>query len=135
MRINFRRLEEICSALKPKYQSGKSFHVTFVYKKNKLLCIANNNYKKNHPYHKFGEYKAIKNGKKYQAGIHSECAALIKLGLEDCSDLTFVNLRVDNNGNPAISKPCANCQRLLDQVGYKKIFYYDGKQYTKYEQN
>lgn len=131
MAINFRRLEEITKALKPRLQSGKSFHVTFVYKKNKMICIANNNYKKNHPYHKFGKYNSTKNGKNYQAGIHSECAALIKLGEEDCSDFTFVNLRVDNNGDIAISKPCPNCQRLLDQVGYKNLWYYDGESYVK----
>jgi hypothetical protein len=129
MAINFKRLEEIAKALKPVHQSGKSFHVTVVYRKNKMLCIANNNYNKNHPYHKFGEYAATKGGD-YMAGIHSETAALIKLGLEDCSDLTFVNLRIDNNGNPAISRPCDNCQRVLDQIGYKKIWFYDGKQYV-----
>lgn len=128
MAINFKRLEEIAKALKPVHQSGQSFHVTVVYRKSKMLCIANNNYNKNHPYHKFGEYVPTKGGE-YFAGIHSETAALIKLGLEDCSDLTFINLRIDNNGNPAISKPCPNCQKLLDQIGYKKIWFYDGKEY------
>lgn len=127
--INFKRLEELTKALKPIHQSGKSFHVTVVYKKNKLLCIANNNYKKRHPHYKFGHYLATKGGN-YVAGIHSECAALIKLGQEDCSDLTFVNIRIDGNGKPAISKPCKNCQRLLNQVGFKKIWYYDGEKYT-----
>lgn len=129
MPINFKRLEEITKALKPIHQSGKSFHVTAVYRKNKMLCIAHNNYNKEHPYYKFGEYTPIKGGK-YSAGIHSETAALIKLGFEDCSDLTFVNIRIDNNGNPAISKPCENCQRVLDQIGYKRIWFYDGERYV-----
>ena len=129
MQINFKRLEEISKALKPVHQSGKSFHVTAVYRKNKMLCIGHNNYNKDHPYHKFGEYHPIKGGK-YSAGIHSEISALIKLGLDDCSDLTFVNLRIDNNGKPAISKPCDNCQRVLDQIGYRKLWFYDGEKYV-----
>ncbi len=132
MTINFKRLEEIAKALKPVRQSGRSFHVTFVYKKNKMLCVANNNYKKSHPYHRFGKYKSKKtNVGHYQAGIHSECAALIKLGLEDCSDLTFINIRISNNEEPAISKPCKNCQFLLDRIGYRALWYYNGKRYIQ----
>ena len=131
MAINFKRLEEIARALKPVYQSGRTFHVTAVYKKNKMLCIAHNNYNKKHPYHKFGVYKPLKDGSEnYTAGIHSECAALIKLGMEDCSDLTFVNIRIGSDGKTAISKPCDNCQRVLDQVGHKKIWFFDGQKYV-----
>lgn len=131
MAINFNRLEEISRALKPVHQSGRTFHVTFVYKKNKMLCIGHNNYNKKHPYHKFGVYKPFKDGgENYVAGIHSECAALIKLGMEDCSDLTFVNIRIGSDGNAAISKPCDNCQRLLNEVGHKRIWFYDGSRYV-----
>jgi len=131
MAINFKRLEEIAKALKPVSQSGKNFHVTFVYNKNKLLCVANNDYRKRHPYHKFGEYLPEIKTDRYIPGIHSECAAIIKMGLEDCSHLTFVNLRIDNNGNPAISKPCNNCSRLLNQIGFKQIIFFDGEKYIK----
>tara|TARA_R110000765_G_scaffold213066_1_gene318102 strand:- start:1208 stop:1603 length:396 start_codon:yes stop_codon:yes gene_type:complete len=129
--IKFKRLEEIAKALKPIHQSGKSFHVTVIFKKNKLLCIANNNYKKLHPWHKFGRYLPTKSEGVYTSGIHSECAALIKLGRMECDDLTFVNLRIDNNGEPAMSKPCKNCHRVLEQVGYKQLWYYNGNDYVK----
>ena len=130
MAINFKRLENLAKALKPLNQSGQSFHATFVYHGNKLICIANNDYSRLHPYHKFGQYIATKNGN-YIAGLHGETAALIKMGLEDCSHLTFVNVRIDNKGNAAISKPCLNCQRLLTQTGYKSIWYFDGTTYVK----
>jgi hypothetical protein len=129
--INFKRLELITHALKPALQTGKSFHTTFVYNKNKLICIAHNNYNKIHPYHKFGKYESTRADGDYKAGIHSECSAIIKMGLEDCSRLTFINIRISNEEKPAISKPCINCQRVLDQVGYKNIWYFDGKQYIK----
>ncbi len=133
MSIKFKRLEEITRSLKPVHQTGKSFHATFVYNKNKLICTAHNNYNKMHPYYKFGKYKATKNNNnKYIPGIHSEVAALLKMGSSNCTSLTFVNIRIDNNNNVAISKPCPNCQNLLDSIGYKNLWYYNGKNYIKY---
>ena len=131
MPINFKRLEEITRSLKPICQTGKSFHATFVYKKNKLVCTAYNNYTKQHPYYKFGKYKSTKRASvNYIPGIHSEVAALPKMGSVDCSNLTFINVRIDNMNNVAISKPCPNCLRLLDSIGYKKLWYYTGNTYT-----
>lgn len=131
MAISFSRLENITSALKCNAQTGRSFHATFVYNGSKLICVAHNDYTKLHRYHKFGKYTKPNDRGNYESGIHGECAALIKLGLFDCSHLTFVNIRVDNNGNPAFSKPCCNCQRLLNQVGYKYIWYFNGENYVK----
>lgn len=131
MAINFKRLENISKALKPVHQNGRSFHVSFVYNKKKLVCIANNDYNKQHPYHRFGKYKSKYDDRQneYVPGVHAECSALIKMGLEDCSHLTMVNIRVDNNNKPAISKPCSNCEALLRQVGIKKVWYFDGVEY------
>lgn len=132
MALNYKRLEEITRSLKPTHQTGKSFHATFVYNKNKLICTAHNNYNKLHPYHRFGSYVPTKHEKgNYIPGIHSEVAALLKMGQDDCSDLTFINIRIDNNDDVAISKPCPNCQNLLDSIGYKKIVYYDGTKYVE----
>lgn len=131
MAINFRRLEDITRALKPLNQTGKSFHTCFVYHGSKLICITNNDYTKLHPYHKWSEYTSRKPGNNYKAGLHAESRALIRLGMEDCSHLHFINVRIDNNGNPANSKACPNCYRLLRQIGYKYLTYYDGTQYVK----
>jgi hypothetical protein len=132
MALNFARLESITRALKPIHQNGRNFHATFVYNKNKLICIAHNDYAKIHPYHKFGKYQSKYDDVTYNPGIHSECSALIKMGMEDCSDLTFINIRIDNRDLAAISKPCINCQHILDQVGYKKLWYFNGTCYVKY---
>lgn len=133
MAFNFKRLEEISRALKPSKQTGKSFHTTFAFRGNKLLAIGFNNYNKLHPRHKFGEYKPKEKSDncKYNACIHSETSCIIKLGLEDCRGISFINLRIDNNDDLAISKPCINCQRLLEQVGYKRVVYYDGKDFLE----
>lgn len=130
MAINFKRLETITRALKPMHQTGRAFHTTFVFNKKKLVCIANNDYSKQHRYHKFGHYKSKYFVGNYSAGVHSECSAIIKMGIEDCSHLTFINVRIDNTDNVAVSKPCSNCAALLMQLGYKKLWYYDGKKYV-----
>lgn len=131
MAINFKRLEEITKALKPTKQTGKCFHTTFAFKGNKMLAIGYNNYNKLHPHHKFGVYEPTKDlNSNYTAGIHSEISCLIKLGVEDCSDITFVNVRIDNNDKPAISKPCANCECILEQVGNRKVWFFDGDFYV-----
>jgi deoxycytidylate deaminase len=117
---------EISKCLKKDKESGRSFHCTFIYNKNKLLSIGFNSYKKLHRRHIFGAYKGTKdNPEQYIAGIHSEIDALIKLGKTDCSKLTFVNVRIDKNKQANISKPCENCFRVLQGLGFKQIYYID----------
>jgi hypothetical protein len=131
MAINFKRLEEISRALKTTEQTGKCFHTTFIFHGSKLLSISKNNYTKSHRSHKYGEYVSRRGVGTYTAAMHGELSAILKLGLTNCSHLTFVNIRIDNNNNPAKSKPCINCQRILDSVGYKYLHYYDGEKYIK----
>ena len=128
--INFKRLEEISLALKSEKQTGRSFHTTFVYNGSKMLCIATNDYTRYHPYHKMGHYVSTRTpGQIYEASLHSEIKALIRLGLEDCSHLTFVNIRIDNDNLPAISRACPNCYNILREIGFKKFYYFDGEKY------
>lgn len=120
---------EIARALKGKHQTGQFFHVTFICRKRKVISIGINNYNKLCPEHKFGSYKPIKTERQetYIPGVHSEISAIIKAGREDCSDLCFFNIRIGNNNQIAPSKPCVNCQRVLNQLGYKAIYYFDTK--------
>lgn len=131
MAINFKRLEDISRALKPKLQNGRTFHTTFVYHGNKLLAIGVNDHTKEHRRKLFGKYQPTKESDgEYIPGIHSEISSLIKLGLEDCGHLTFVNLRIDNNGDPAMSKPCLNCLGVMENISFKKFWYFDGNNYV-----
>lgn len=117
---------EITKCLKRDKTTGHSFHTTFIYDKGKLLSIGFNNYKKLHPRHKFGIYKGTKdNPEKYISGIHSEIDAIIKLGKTDLSKFTIINIRIDNNNCPNISKPCENCFKVLQGLGFKQIYYLD----------
>jgi deoxycytidylate deaminase len=117
---------EITKCIKKDKESGRSFHSTFIYDKGKLLSIGFNNYKKLHRRNTFGPYKGTKdNPEQYIAGLHSEIDAIIKLGRTDCSRLSFINIRIDNNNNPNMSKPCENCFRVLQGLGFKQIYYID----------
>jgi len=110
-------------------RSLKSFdkynhHVTFIFKKKRLLTIGINNCNKTHPRAlKYNYTDHLGKNRSDKITIHSELAAIIKLGREDCRDLTFYNIRIDNNNKVNYSKPCTGCLHLLNQVGYKNIFY------------
>lgn len=115
---------EITKGLKPQKQNGRSFHATFIFDKKRLVSIGYNDYKKHHPYHKVGKYIGYKsNPENYQPCLHSEISAILKLGEEDLSRYSFVNVRIDGNNKIALAKPCPNCERVLRQTGFKKLFY------------
>lgn len=118
------RVIEMARALKPLKSTGKPFHVTACYRKNKLLSIGCNDYRHLHPERRFGKYVANKTGGKYIPGRHSEIAAVMNAGEDDFSNITFINVRINNNDEVDIAKPCPNCYRVLaEQLGFKSIIY------------
>lgn len=119
-------MKEIALALKPARVTGRAFHVTAVFHKNKLVGIGHNNYNKTHPL--INKYNYIgKEDDDYRPKIHSELAAWLRLGDEDCSKYTFFNLRVNKNNKFGMSRPCSGCRHLLKQIGFKKFFFTDEK--------
>lgn len=117
MTINLRRITEISKALIGKNASNqKCNHVSFIYKKSKLLAIGTNKYHKTHPRIKDYNYHDF-------AGIHSELDATLKLGLTSCKGLTIVNVRIDKNGNVCNSAPCPGCLDLIQTLAFKEAFY------------
>ncbi len=85
--------------------------------------MAWNSYEHEHLEHLFGEYKVTRgNPENYKAGRHSESELLrrIKIPLKNIS---IFNVRVDNNGNEAMAKACANCEKLLRKNGLKRLVY------------
>jgi len=117
------RAIEIAKCLKPLKQSGKNFHVTIGYAKNKIVSIGYNSYDHENLDHRFGKYKPTRNGgNNYKAGRHSETEMLRRLKIPT-KGLTICNVRIDNNGDVAMAKCCDNCQKLLDSLGYRRILY------------
>lgn len=122
-RVN--RVIETAKALQPAKQNGDNFHVTAIYDKNRLVSLGHNDYSRPHPERRFGKYKATRYiGTKYTPCRHSEISSLMRAGVEDCSDFTFINVRITNSGQVAMARPCVNCFNLLSKsVGFKEIYY------------
>ena len=122
----YSRALEIARALKPTFQTGQQFHVSFLFRKNRLLCFASNNYHKHHLEHRFGRYfnsRFSAAGKEYRPSLHSECAVAIRAGLEDWCGITLLNVRINNHGNAALAKCCSNCKRVVAALGPRRICY------------
>ena len=117
----FKRSVEIALALQPSLATGRCFHITTVFEKNKLIAIGANNYNKTHP--KALLYRKKEIWSDYIPNIHSELSAILKVGKEDCSDFLFFNIRIDKNREVNNSCPCSGCIGLMKQVGFKRLFY------------
>lgn len=121
------RLINIARTLQSK-QNGRTFHVSFILKNNKILSIGVNNYKKRHLENRFGKYHPTKDdGSRYIPGIHSEVASIRTFinifGHDDFSGLTLFNVRLSCAGEAMIAKPCHNCGNLLSSWSFKDILW------------
>lgn len=108
---------------------GRTFNVCFVTRKSKVIAIGLNDYDRNMSgynrrlktvYRKYGE-------KSYIPSLHAEISAILKIGIDDCSSLSFFNVRLDKGCHCKNSQPCANCLRMLRMVGAKNIYFYNEK--------
>lgn len=119
------RTIELARALKPTHQTGRAFHVTTLWSKSHLLSVGVNNYHRQHPAHRFMEYRSFKDFHRvdYQACLHSEISALLKLGEENLSGITLVNTRILNDGMIGMARPCPNCAKVLEQLACDNIFW------------
>jgi deoxycytidylate deaminase len=117
----FLKSVEIAIALKSRLATGRCFHVTTIFDKNKLISIGSNNYNKTHPISLKYMKKEIWGN--YIPSIHSELSAILKLGEEDCSDYLFFNVRIDKNNQINNSHPCSGCEEMMRQIGFKRLFY------------
>lgn len=57
--------------------------------------------------------------------IHAELGAILAAkGLKgNYSKAKLWVIRIDNNGNPANSKPCACCQAIIDTLNFKSVIH------------
>jgi hypothetical protein len=120
------RLITISKELMPEMRTGRSFHVSFILKNNKLLAFAPNDYTQGHLTHIFGEYKPTRSELgNYTPSRHSEVTTLRlfynKFGHLDMAGLTLFNVRIGFNYEVMPSKPCGNCEKVLDGLNFKSI--------------
>lgn len=97
-------------------------HVAIVTKRNRIVSIGTNS-DKTHPM-----AKTLKIAKQTET-MCAELAAALKIGLShkeglpDFSALTMTVVRVGNNGELRMSKPCSACQKLLSMCNFKRVIY------------
>lgn len=77
-------------------------------------CGVGFNSKKSHPLmKKYSEHKTL----------HAEISALLSFRYKDLKGATMVVYREARNGNPAMSRPCSTCQRILADFGIRDYIY------------
>lgn len=123
MNNRLNRIIEIAKCLKPEKQNGQHYVVAGAMLGSRLVGLGFNDYTREHPRHKFGEYKPTRgDSKNYKASLHAEISLIKKLK-HDPQDLTFYIVRIDNNNQVALARPCKNCFRVFQKKGYRKILY------------
>lgn len=107
--------------------NGRTFNVTFAVKKSKIIAIGINDYDRQ----MVGYNKKLKatikvcGEQSYVPCCHSEISSLLKIGSDDCSGISFYNVRLNKSCHCCNSQPCSNCLHMLKSVGYKHIYFYD----------
>lgn len=105
---------------------GKTYaHFSFIWKKKKLISFGRNFPRKESAKalyfaRRFGQQKI----QKYPF-IHSEIDAISKAWgkVQLGSSHVLINTRVNRDGTLGISKPCDQCQLVLDSIGFKEILW------------
>jgi hypothetical protein len=106
------------------FQRRYHYAIAFSGKKPILVC-ENNPIKINSKAYKMGKRFNIQTYKEFPY-IHAESHLVSKLldrynEIDD--DLSIVVLRINRQGKILLSKPCDNCQKILDAVGLHRVYW------------
>lgn len=80
---------------------GRTFNLCFAVKKSKIIAIGLNDYDRQ----MIGYNRQLKTVYKkegeasYVPSLHAEVSAVLKLGIDDCSDIAFYNVRLNKTGH------------------------------------
>lgn len=101
----------------------RNYHFAILFRRNRLLAIGQNQMTKpNNKMIKFAKRYNIQHWLEYPF-IHAEIAALAKLWgrYHINSDLKLVSIRLNRFRKLQNSRPCKNCQKVLEYLGINKI--------------
>lgn len=96
-------------------------HQAFILKKNKIISIGINN-TKTHP----GNIKFAYRFPDGQ-GTHAELKACLKGNKDSYKNHEMVVIRINNNGELDMSKPCDGCQRVIKSFKIDTVWYSNKK--------
>lgn len=104
----------------------RRYHFAFAFSGNKpILMCENNPIKINAKAYRMGRIFNIETYKEFPY-IHAESHLVSRLmDKNDCIDtnLSIVVLRINRQGKILLSKPCQNCQKILDAVGLHRVYW------------
>lgn len=124
----FSRLVRKAIEIKKTNNSNTRFkHVAFILKGRRIVAIGWNK-KKSHPAMIKYKYNDKCNH------IHAELDAIIRFGNTDCRDKTLVVIRLLKDNTIANSKPCIGCQHVIEQVGFKNVYFSANGRFLKYNE-
>lgn len=113
----------------------RCYHYAAAFDKNKMIEFAwndPNNF--DAKAYKMGQRFNIETYKKYPY-LHAESHLVSKLlhrYNSICSNWSIVVLRINREGRILLSKPCKKCQKILDALEFKNIYYsVDGGKFVK----
>lgn len=104
-------------ALEISKMSDENFKHGAIIKKSGRTLAVGINYRTNNP-----DYLE-KDVAKRHASVHAEVAAMNAVRKVDLNGAVLYVARSLKNGEPAMSKPCENCQEAMRERGIKKVFY------------
>lgn len=114
----------------------RRYHFTIAFDGNKPVLICQNNpIKINHKAYRIGQQFNIRTYQDFPY-VHSESYLISKLLDRYNSidtNLSIVNVRINRQGRILLSKPCENCQKILDAVGLRKVYWTTGS--TSFQDN
>lgn len=104
----------------------RRYHYAIAFKGNKPIMMCENNpIKVNAKAYRMGQIFNIKTYKEFPY-IHAESHLVSRLmdryNTID-NNLSIVVLRINRQGKILLSKPCSNCQKILDAVGLNKVYW------------
>lgn len=129
--VNFNRFVEIGFAIfNPDEHKLRTFHLSGIYFKNRLVSLATNS-EKTHSLNKLNP-KYGHDGSEILKRCCSEFRAIQRL--KKISNIEFhrcvmVNIRINRLGKLANSCPCDSCASLLRHYSFKTVYYTDGNGY------
>lgn len=131
-KASMNRFEEIARSLYDPFHPIRTFHVSFILHKRKIVSIGINK-TKSHPTNLFNPRFEEDSEK----GVCSELDAVIKLINKtkiDTKNCKLINVRIDRNQELNISKPCVSCEKLIRYHGFKQVLYTNEKgKFEKWE--
>jgi deoxycytidylate deaminase len=114
--------------------SYQSFHFAFLYKRNTLISIGQNDtQQESAKAKKFANKFRVEKTKKYPY-IHSEIDAISKVWGKQYIDNSYsmVIIRLNKSLDLQMNKPCQSCTKVLKALGLSKVWWSDKEGNVQY---